>query len=260
MPKPTLSGALLLRDPRENRGTAFTTAERRSLKIEGMLPPVPATLEIQVSRVRAQLEIADTDLLRYLLLSDLQTRNEVLFYAVLMSDPARLHAAGLYADGRRSLPEVRPYLPLPLAGMYIPITAKGRLQGGTRQLAGKRRSLHRRHRRRTHPRPRRSRRRRHGHPDRQTLALHRLRRRAARSTPCPSPSTSAPTTTCCSKIRSISACASIACAGPSTTPSSTNSSMAVQEALPEMLHPMGGLRELQRRADPGALPRPDLHL
>ena len=29
----------------------------------GLLPPVPATLEIQVSRVRTQLEIADTDLL-----------------------------------------------------------------------------------------------------------------------------------------------------------------------------------------------------
>ena len=31
-------------------------------------------------------------------------------------------------------------------------------------------------------------------------------------------------------------------------------------ALPEMLHPVGGFRELQRGSDPGALSRQDLHL
>ena len=127
MPKPTLSGALLLRDPRENRGTAFTTAERRSLKIEGMLPPVPATLEIQVSRVRAQLEIADTDLLRYLLLSDLQTRNEVLFYAVLMSDPAKFMPL-VYTPTVGEACQKFDHIFHSARGMYIPITAKGRVR------------------------------------------------------------------------------------------------------------------------------------
>ena len=35
---------------------------------------------------------------------------------------------------------------------------------------------------------------------------------------------------------------------------------AVQEALSEMLHPMGRFRQLQRRADPRTLSRQDLHL
>ena len=35
---------------------------------------------------------------------------------------------------------------------------------------------------------------------------------------------------------------------------------AVQAAVPEMLPAVGGFRQLQRRADPGALPRQDLHL
>ena len=35
---------------------------------------------------------------------------------------------------------------------------------------------------------------------------------------------------------------------------------AVQALYPEVLHPMGGFRQHQRRADPGALSRQDLHL
>jgi malate dehydrogenase (oxaloacetate-decarboxylating)(NADP+) len=49
---------------------------------------VADTLQIQIARVHAELAVLDTDLQRYLFLADLQVRNEVLFYAVLMSDPA----------------------------------------------------------------------------------------------------------------------------------------------------------------------------
>ncbi len=86
---PALSGAALLHDPHCNRGSAFSLAQRRALRLEGLLPPVPATLETQVGRVHTQLDMLDTDLQRYLFLSDLQSRNEVLFYAVLMTDPAK---------------------------------------------------------------------------------------------------------------------------------------------------------------------------
>src|SRR5579859_2405888 len=84
------AGYSLLRDPRLNRGTAFTLEERQAYGIEGFLPPGVSTLELQVARVRAQLANLDNDLQKYLLLSDLQSRNETLFYAVLMSDPAHL--------------------------------------------------------------------------------------------------------------------------------------------------------------------------
>ena len=82
------NGYDLLRNPRLNKGTAFTEAERRARGIEGLLPPRSSTLELQVARVHAELANLDNDLQKYLLLSDLQARNETLYYAVLMSDPA----------------------------------------------------------------------------------------------------------------------------------------------------------------------------
>src|SRR4051794_9314415 len=78
----------LLRDPRSNKGSAFTAEERRRHGLEGLLPPTPSSLEHQVARIHTELANLDVDLQKYLLLSDLQARNETLFYAVLMSDPA----------------------------------------------------------------------------------------------------------------------------------------------------------------------------
>ena len=46
------------------------------------------TMDLQVARRRAEIADLGDDLLKYLVLSDLQARNEALFYAVLMSDPA----------------------------------------------------------------------------------------------------------------------------------------------------------------------------
>src|ERR1700744_5350213 len=82
------TGYDLLRNPRRNKGTSFTEAERRAHGIEGLLPPGVSTIELQVARTHAELAALDSDLQKYLLLSDLQARNETLFYAVVMSDPA----------------------------------------------------------------------------------------------------------------------------------------------------------------------------
>ena len=43
-------GLDLLRDPAFNKGTAFCLAERRSLGLEGLLPPQVESLELQVQR------------------------------------------------------------------------------------------------------------------------------------------------------------------------------------------------------------------
>jgi hypothetical protein len=40
--------------------------------LEGLLPPVPTTIELQVARVHAQLAGLDNDLQKYLLVSELQ--------------------------------------------------------------------------------------------------------------------------------------------------------------------------------------------
>ena len=63
-------------------------AERRAWGLEGLLPPAVTSIDLQVARRHAEIANLDNDLLRYLVLSDLQARNETLFYTVLMSDPA----------------------------------------------------------------------------------------------------------------------------------------------------------------------------
>ncbi|ERE75374.1 NADP-dependent malic enzyme [Cricetulus griseus] len=65
---------------------AFTLEERQQLNIHGLLPPSFISQEIQVLRVVKNFERLNSDFDRYLLLMDLQDRNEKLFYSVLMSN------------------------------------------------------------------------------------------------------------------------------------------------------------------------------
>ncbi|HVC97714.1 MAG TPA: NAD-dependent malic enzyme [Pirellulales bacterium] len=81
-------GADLLHDPRLNKSTAFTEAERQALGLVGLVPEGMDTEERQLHRVHLQLGQKTTDLERYVYLSSLQDTNETLFYRALMSDPA----------------------------------------------------------------------------------------------------------------------------------------------------------------------------
>jgi malate dehydrogenase (oxaloacetate-decarboxylating) len=79
----TLRRREVLADPRINKGTAFSDAERAALGITGLMPAGHMTLEEQVSRVYAQYRRQTTDLARNVLLTELHDRNEVLFYRLL---------------------------------------------------------------------------------------------------------------------------------------------------------------------------------
>ncbi len=83
------SGLPLLDDPLRNKGTAFTAEERRTSGLEGLLPAAVETLERQVERVLGHLQAKPTELEQYIYLQDLCDDNETLFYATIMSDPAR---------------------------------------------------------------------------------------------------------------------------------------------------------------------------
>jgi malate dehydrogenase (oxaloacetate-decarboxylating)(NADP+) len=85
----SLEGTAILNDPVFNQGTAFTEDERSKYHLEGLLPAAVDDLPTQIKRVLGHLSAKPTALEQYIYLQDLCDRNETLFYATLMSDPAR---------------------------------------------------------------------------------------------------------------------------------------------------------------------------
>lgn len=77
-------GVRILHDPLRNKGTAFTTAERQTLGLRGLLPPRVNDIAEQERRVLGNIRSKANDLEKYLFLTALQDRNETLFYHVLM--------------------------------------------------------------------------------------------------------------------------------------------------------------------------------
>ncbi|MBV8492570.1 MAG: NAD-dependent malic enzyme [Alphaproteobacteria bacterium] len=122
-----LRGYARLREPRLNKGTAFSEAERRAYGLEGLLPPAVTSIELQVARRRAEIANLDDDLLKYLVLTDLQARNETLFYAILMSDPAT-YLPLVYTPTVGEASQKFAHIYREARGMYLPITARGRLR------------------------------------------------------------------------------------------------------------------------------------
>jgi malate dehydrogenase (oxaloacetate-decarboxylating)(NADP+) len=124
---PTRTGYELLHDPRLNKGTAFTAAERRELGLEGLLPPAISTVELQMARRHEEIAKLSDDLQKYLVLSDLQVRNETLYYALLMSDPAT-YMPIVYTPTVGEACQKFGHIFRQPRGMYIPISARGRIR------------------------------------------------------------------------------------------------------------------------------------
>ena len=79
-----LVGPQRLTDPLANKGTAFTTKERRQSRLEGLLPPRVESIAEQAARVMAQLRTSADPLQQYRVLSAVQNENETLFYRVVL--------------------------------------------------------------------------------------------------------------------------------------------------------------------------------
>ncbi|BDU68849.1 NAD-dependent malic enzyme [Geothrix oryzae] len=77
-------GRQVLNDPHLNKASAFTKEERLSLGLDGMLRPGISTLDSQLDRTYEAFQRKTDDLERYIYLTGLQDRNEVLFYRLLM--------------------------------------------------------------------------------------------------------------------------------------------------------------------------------
>ena len=86
----TARGRAVLTDARLNRGTAFTLAERQVLGLIGLLPQAVVTQDQQAARVYEQFRSSPTNLEKYVSLSSLRDRNEVLFYRLVTDHLAEI--------------------------------------------------------------------------------------------------------------------------------------------------------------------------
>src|SRR5689334_9421991 len=79
----SLTGQSLLDNPLLNKGSAFSEGERRELGLLGLLPQHASTIDEQLVRTYRNFQQKENDLERYVFLTALQDRNEVLFYRLL---------------------------------------------------------------------------------------------------------------------------------------------------------------------------------
>jgi malate dehydrogenase (oxaloacetate-decarboxylating)(NADP+) len=75
-------GREILFNAKLNKGSAFTTEERKEYHLHGLVPAAICTQEIQMIRVLENLRRKTNDIERYNFLMALLGRNERLFYKV----------------------------------------------------------------------------------------------------------------------------------------------------------------------------------
>ncbi len=82
-------GYSILRNPRFNKGTAFTLEEREKYGLVGIIPDEIETLETQILRIQEQLESFEKPINKYTYLMQLLENNETLFFKTITSEPAK---------------------------------------------------------------------------------------------------------------------------------------------------------------------------
>jgi len=116
----------LLHDPVRNKGTAFTDAERGELGLRGLLPPAVISQQLQVTRVMNGVRDRATDLDRYIAITNLQDRNETLFYRVLIDHLAELMPIVYTPTVGQACQEYAHIFRRP-RGMYLSANDRGRI-------------------------------------------------------------------------------------------------------------------------------------
>ncbi|MFN8135825.1 MAG: hypothetical protein U0Z17_11595 [Bacteroidales bacterium] len=78
-----------MRNPRKNKGTAFSFDERKKYGLEGLLPYEVESLDTQMLRINRQLDMIGEPIHKYSYLSNLLETNETLYFNLIMNDPAK---------------------------------------------------------------------------------------------------------------------------------------------------------------------------
>jgi malate dehydrogenase (oxaloacetate-decarboxylating)(NADP+) len=122
-----LRGFDILHNPRLNKSTAYTEAEREAFGLVGLLPEGLESEETQIQRIMQQLGHKTTDLDKYIYLSALQDNDETLYYKVLMSDPVYFMPLVYTPTVGEACQKFGHILRRP-KGLYLSIARKGRIK------------------------------------------------------------------------------------------------------------------------------------
>lgn len=122
----TRRGHDILHDPFLNHGTAHTREERERLGLRGLLPYRVIPQEVQEARVLENFHAAPTDLGRYTILTNLQDRNESLFYRVV-TDNIEMMMPIIYTPTVGQACQEFSHLFRRSRGMYITIEDRGQV-------------------------------------------------------------------------------------------------------------------------------------
>ncbi len=120
-------GLEVIKNPRLNKGTAFTKEERDSLGLNGLLPPYISTMDEQAQRELSILRKKGSDISKYMYLSALQKRNERLYYRLLVENTAELMPLVYTPTVGQACEEFAANFRDP-AGFYISIEDKGNIE------------------------------------------------------------------------------------------------------------------------------------
>ncbi len=120
-------GAQILNASLLNKGTAFTQEERDQLGLNGLLPPVISSIELQIKRSHRNFLQKRTPLEKYECLMGLMSRNELLFYQYIAKYPEEILPI-IYTPtvGDAALQYSRIYFHQ--RGLYLSYLLKGRLE------------------------------------------------------------------------------------------------------------------------------------
>ncbi|MBE4585101.1 NAD-dependent malic enzyme [Vibrio navarrensis] len=79
------AGPALLSTPLLNKGSAFSSEERVSFNLEGLLPETTETIQEQVERAYMQYKAFESDMDKHIYLRNIQDTNETLFYRLVQN-------------------------------------------------------------------------------------------------------------------------------------------------------------------------------
>ncbi|KAL2338029.1 hypothetical protein Fmac_012475 [Flemingia macrophylla] len=120
------SGYTMLRDPRFNKGLAFTEKERDAHYLRGLLPPTVICQETQVKKLLRHIRQYQVPLHKYMAMMDLQERNERLFYKLLLDHVEELLPV-VYTPTVGEACQKYGSIFMKPQGLYISLKEKGRI-------------------------------------------------------------------------------------------------------------------------------------